>query len=338
MTTHHRIPTDPESTVPNSRLPKTCRTLAVALFCALWIFPVSPTCAADELETTPLSANNSGGASASIARGEKALAVGDYETAFVEYRVALDAPRNETDAESLRQLALDGFTKAGTRLAEQRIAEAQWQDAEDKIRIILQPEYNPGDKTAQKLLKQLEDPEYYNKTITPDFVERVEQVKYLISSADGLADSGRYDEAKKALDSVLELDPYNTAAWQGIERINKAKRRIADMARRAAAPLMPAHTAKTSEWMPMAVLGALMLISFSVVLKGLFGSANASGLQKSETAPSALFPLAWFVLAISLLALIAIATRYEVIFAPDQNGQSVLKVDRWTGAVQWLAD
>ena len=338
MTTHHRTPTDCESTVPNTARTKTCRTLAAALFCALWIFSAPPTYAADEFETTPLSANNTGEASASIARGEKALSAGDYETAFAEYRAALDVVHDRPDSGSLRQIALDGFTKAGNRLVGQRIDEGQWQDAEDKIRTILRPEYNPGDRTAQKLLQQLEDPRYYNKTITPEFVEQVEEVKLRLAWGNGLIDSQRYDEAKKAFDSVLELDPYNAAAWQGIETINKAKRHVADMARKANAPLMRERSEISAEWLPLGILGALLLISFVLIFKGLFGSTSPNGFQNGETANGALFPLGWFVLAITLLAAVAIATRYEVIFAPDQDGQSVLKVDRWTGAVEWLAD
>ena len=271
-------------------------------------------------------------------RAEMAMDAGDYETAFAEYRAALDKENDKPGSGSLRQNALDGFTKAGTRLVEQRIAEGQWQDAEDKVRIILQPEYNPGDKTARKLLKQLEDPEYFNKSITPDFVAQVEQVKYLLRLAKGLSDSGRYNEAKKTFDSVLELDPYNVAAWQGIETVNKAKRRVADMARKANAPLMRQRSEISAEWLPLGILGALALFSFALIFKGLFGSTSPNGLQNGGTANSGLFPLGWFVLAVALLAFAVIATRYQVIFVPDQTGQNVLKVDRWTGSVEWLAD
>lgn len=271
-------------------------------------------------------------------RAEKAMAVGDYETAFAEYRAALDVVHDRPDSGSLRQIALDGFTKAGIRLVGQRIDEGQWQDAEDKIRTILQPEYNPGDKTAQKLLQQLEDPRYYNKTITPEFVEQVEEVKRRLASGNGLIESQRYDEAKKAFDSVLELDPYNAAAWQGIETINKAKRHVADMALKANAPLMRERSEISADWLPLGIIGALLLVSFILIFKGLFGSTSPNGFQNGETANGALFPIGWFVLAIAVLAFAVIATRYQIIFAPDQDGQSVLKVDRWTGSVEWLAD
>lgn len=338
MTTLHHTATKSETNPMKSASLKMLRMPAMALFCAVCILLVSSTCAADELTQTQSSESNLGEVSTPVQRAERAMDAGDYETAFAEYRAALDEANAQPGSASLRQNALDGFTKAGIRLVEQRIAEAQWPDAEDKIRTILQPEYNPSDKTAQKLLQQLENPLYYNKTITPEFVQQVEEVKHRVASGEGLIDSGRFNEAKKAFDSVLELDPYNAAAWQGIETINKAKRRVADMARKANAPLMRQRSEISAEWLPLGILGALALFSFALIFKGVFGSTSPNGLQNGGTANSGLFPLGWFVLAVALLAFAVIATRYQVIFVPDQTGQNVLKVDRWTGSVEWLAD
>jgi hypothetical protein len=165
----------------------------------------------------------------------------------------------------------------------------------------------------------------------------VEQVKHLLNFADGLSDSGRYDQAKQTLDSVLEMDPYNEGAWRGIEKINKAKRRVADLARKANAPLVPDRPLKPSEWLPLGILGALVLISFAIIFKGLFGSTGLNGLENGKAGASALSPLVWFVLAVAVLALAAVTMRYQIVFAPSQGAPSVLKVDRWTGSVEWLA-
>jgi tetratricopeptide (TPR) repeat protein len=336
MTTPYRTPSNPELTLPNTEPNKIFRTHLTALFYALLIVSVSPTYAADDVQPAQPTKIASGEASTAMARGKEALAVRDYETAFAEYRAALGQEPDKSASSPLRELALAGFTQAGMRLAEQRIAEGRWQDAEDTVRTILQPEYNPGDKSAQKLLNQLEDPWYFNKTITPEFVYQVEEVKHLLNVADGLSDSGRYDDAKETLDSVLEKDPYNEAAWRGIEKINKAKRRVADIAREAHAPLRSEHnTARPNDWLPWGLLGALVLTSVVLVLRGVFGS-NASQNGKAEA--SALLPLGWFLLAVSVLVFAVIAIRYQIVFTPNQNGQNVLKVDRWTGSVEWLGD
>jgi len=337
MKTSHHTSTTADSLPSIPTFPKVFRALAIASFCALCVLSVSPALAEENPQSVQFAEKESDKTVLYMQRGDEALAARDYETAFAEYRLALDLERRP-DSDPLRNVALDRFTQAGLGLTEWRMAEGRWQDAEDTIRTILQPEYNPGDQTAQKLLMQLEDPSYFNKTITPEFVYQVEVVKSLLNAAGGLFDSGRFDEAKKAFDSVLELDPYNVTAWQGIERINKAKRRVADIARKANAPLMPEHSQKPVEWLPMGLLGLLVLISLALIFRGLFTSTALNGLENGKTGSGSLLPLGWFVLAFALLAFTVIATRYQIIFSPEQNDQRVLKVDRWTGSVEWLAD
>ena len=57
----------------------------------------------------------------------------------------------------------------------------------------------------------------------PTFIEKVEEVKKLLADADGYYDSARYDLAFKKYEQVLALDPYNTAARRGQEKIDNAK-------------------------------------------------------------------------------------------------------------------
>ena len=62
-----------------------------------------------------------------------------------------------------------------------------------------------------ELLAHLAEPGYFNKTIGPKFIAKVEEVKKLLSDADGYYNSGRYDLAFKKYEQVLNLDPYNVA-------------------------------------------------------------------------------------------------------------------------------
>ena len=55
------------------------------------------------------------------------------------------------------------------------------------------------------------------------FINKVEEVKRLLAEADGYYQSGQYDKAMKSYDRVLALDPYNTAARRGQERIDNTK-------------------------------------------------------------------------------------------------------------------
>src|SRR5262249_20446319 len=88
---------------------------------------------------------------------------------------------------------------------------------------ILSDAYNPNCSQARTLLTHLRDPGYINKTMGPKFLAKVEEVKRLLTEAEGFYQSGRYDMAMKRYDQVLNLDPYNTAARKGQERIDLTK-------------------------------------------------------------------------------------------------------------------
>ena len=62
-----------------------------------------------------------------------------------------------------------------------------------------------------------------NRTRGPKFLSKVNEVKKLLTDAEGYYSSGRYDLAFKKYEQVLNLDPYNVAARRGEERINLTK-------------------------------------------------------------------------------------------------------------------
>ena len=161
-------------------------------------------------------------------RGSVALMERDYETAYTQYKAAVDALPDAPNVRELRAVALDGFSKSVMGLAESRIEEGRWQDAQETVSVLLQPQYNPNYKPAQRLLARLESPDYFNKTVTPGFVARVEEVKTLLNEGQGLYDSGRFDEATAKYEAVLRVDRYNVAARRGMEQVSVAKMRVAD--------------------------------------------------------------------------------------------------------------
>jgi general secretion pathway protein D len=163
-------------------------------------------------------------------RGSAALMERDYETAYAQYKAAVDALPDAPNVRELRSVALDGFSKACMGLAEQRIAEGRWDDAKETVQKLLEPPYNPNYKPAQRLLARLEAPDYFNQTVTPGFVSKVEEVKKLLLDGQGLYDSGRFEDALKKYEEVLRLDRYNIAARRGMEQVNLARMRVADAA------------------------------------------------------------------------------------------------------------
>jgi len=160
---------------------------------------------------------------AALARGQAAMKAKDYGAAHEEFRIAVMRLPDAVVSGKAHDEAVDGFCKSGVVLAEARIAEGRYADAEAILSEILSDRYDPQCRKAQELYSHLRQPGYFNKTMSPTFIEKVEQVKQLLTEADGFYNSGRYDLAMKRYDQVLALDPYNTAARKGQEKINNTK-------------------------------------------------------------------------------------------------------------------
>jgi general secretion pathway protein D len=154
-----------------------------------------------------------------LARAQSELSAKQYQLAHDDFRTALRYLSGSTASGA----ALDGFCQSGVKLAEQRIAEGKYEEAEQVLNEILSDPYNPNCREARTLLTHLHDPGYINKTMGPKFLAKVEEVKRLLTEAEGFYQSGRYDLAMKRYDQVLNLDPYNTAARKGQERIDLTK-------------------------------------------------------------------------------------------------------------------
>src|SRR5437660_1105146 len=160
---------------------------------------------------------------AALARGQAAMKAKDYAAAHEEFRTAVTYLPDAVVSGKAHDEAVEGFCKSGVVLAEARIAEGRYADAEAILSEVLSDRYDSKCRPAQELYAHLRQPGYFNKTMSPTFIEKVEQVKQLLTEADGFYQSGRYDLAMKRYDQVLALDPYNSAARKGQEKINNTK-------------------------------------------------------------------------------------------------------------------
>jgi general secretion pathway protein D len=160
---------------------------------------------------------------AALARGKTALQAKNITLAHEEFKTAVRYLPDAVVSGKAHDEAVEGFCKTGVILAEARIAQGDYAGAEAILSEILSGRYDPNCRAAQELLRHLRQPGYFNKTMTPDFIAKVEEVKALLTEADGYYNSGRYDLAFKRYDQVLKLDPYNTAARRGQEKINNTK-------------------------------------------------------------------------------------------------------------------
>jgi len=174
---------------------------------------------------------NSRHAQDSVAKGNEALKNQDYETAYSYFKTAIDVlPSGGAATLELREEAVNGFSRAAVKLAQQRISEGRFQDASMTIEVVLEERYNPTYEPALVIQAKLKQPDTYNKTLTPGFIANVEEVKQLLGEADGFYQTGRFDLAFKRYEQVLNVDPYNIAARRGMEKVNLARTKYATAA------------------------------------------------------------------------------------------------------------
>jgi general secretion pathway protein D len=159
---------------------------------------------------------------AALARGKSAMRSRNYTVAFQEFKTAIAYLPDAVVSGRAHDEAADGVCKSGTVLAEARIAQGDHAGAEAILSEIIN-RYDPNCRKAQELVANLRQPGYFNKTVDAGFINKVEEVKRLLAEADGYYQSGQYDKAMKSYDRVLALDPYNTAARRGQERIDNTK-------------------------------------------------------------------------------------------------------------------
>src|SRR6266516_5289050 len=160
---------------------------------------------------------------AALARGKAAMQAKNYTVAHEEFRTAVSYLPDAVVSGKAHDQAVEGFCKSGVTLAEARIAQTDYAGAEAILREVLSDRYDPNCRPAAELLAHLHQPGYFNKTITSAFIGKVEEVKQLLTEADGYYQSGRYDLAFKRYEQVLNLDPYNVAARRGQEKIDNTK-------------------------------------------------------------------------------------------------------------------
>jgi general secretion pathway protein D len=158
-----------------------------------------------------------------VKNGERAFANKDYEAAYVHYLNALDHLPAGSATERERPRVVKAFARVALAYANDLIANGRYGDAERVAKTILLPQFDPSNKEAVQLLSNLEQPDYYNKTVTPGFAADRDQVVKLLDEAEEFSMAGRYDLAMKRYEQVLLIDRYNQAARKGMEDVNKLK-------------------------------------------------------------------------------------------------------------------
>jgi len=158
-----------------------------------------------------------------VVKARRDAADKNREGAYTNYLQAIQMTKSGDLTDKKRAVLIGDFSKAGIDYANWLIEHGRYQDAGNVVKTIISKDINPTYKPAIQMLANLEQPSYYNRTVTPDSAAKREEADTLLNQAEGYYNTGRNDLAMKRYEQVLNLDPYNIAARNGMEKVNKQR-------------------------------------------------------------------------------------------------------------------
>lgn len=179
-----------------------------------------------------------------IQAGAIAQADGRYGEAMDNFQAAFESLPESTSVTSIRRAAFQRYQSAAVQYAQEMIDQAQWPEARraltESIKLGKEAGMPPSalDPGVRRMLRNLDDPQYYATGITPQHLERVDKVKRLLLLAQGYVDYGDFDRAARTYNQVLLIDRYNSAARNGLENVERLKLNYYDVARNQARATM----------------------------------------------------------------------------------------------------
>jgi general secretion pathway protein D len=151
----------------------------------------------------------------------EAYAEGDYKKAYDTYNQALQRLPNAPLLSERREFLRKSLADAAVSLSEEYRGIGKYDEARDMLETVV--EEDPNNFDAKRSLEWLDDPIRTNPSLTEEHSRNVDKVRQGLYKAQGFYDIGRFDEAHAAYEAVLRIDPTNSAARRGMERVAQAK-------------------------------------------------------------------------------------------------------------------
>jgi len=184
---------------------------------------------------------------------ERLYRAGQWEAAEAKYQAVLQATSPRGPLSGYHERAQLGLARC---LAARALAKKDSGDLAEAAGLMKQAsDADPRNRTLARQAKDLQEeaarnqnPYPGNSAATEDLVTKVAEVKRLLSPADQLEETGQLRAARKRLDDVLRIDPYNRAALKKIEKIEDQRMNVAD--ERYAASREKALAQVSEAWLP----------------------------------------------------------------------------------------
>ncbi len=156
-----------------------------------------------------------------LAEGREAYAKGDYQQAVDKYTQAIQKVPDAPMFADRRQSYIAHLSDASVALAMQNRKVGKYSESRTLLEGVLA--VDPGNADATRELGYLDDPIRTNPALTYEHTQNVDKVRRTLYTAEGNYNLGKFDDAKREYENVIRVDPYNTAARRGLEKIAQAK-------------------------------------------------------------------------------------------------------------------
>lgn len=161
-------------------------------------------------------------AAARIEEGRALAAEGKAAEALARFEEARRSLPDAAATQAVREEAALAFAETGTAEAKRLAGLARYDEARALVARVLDPAMSPLYRPARILRDQMGDPDRYPPAASPALALGVREVEAALREAESFHQLGRYDEATKAFNDVLLVDPYNVAARAGLEKAERA--------------------------------------------------------------------------------------------------------------------
>jgi general secretion pathway protein D len=170
-------------------------------------------------------------------RCKKLILEGDRESACDQLTQAFDSLEDSLRATDFGQQVKQTLAKLEAELAETAVSQNQWPKARRRALACLRLDPQNTDGIAQ--LKKCDEVlrrgvvagEEVNPALTTKFFDRLSVVRSGIEEAQALRETGQLQKAEERYEDVLQADPFNQVATDGIKKIYEERALVAEKSR-----------------------------------------------------------------------------------------------------------
>lgn len=158
-----------------------------------------------------------------LRKGDESYQAGRFAEAVEAYGGARELIPDAPLTAELRSAANERYAQASVEHARLLSRKGDVSAAKEAVDRVLRPGVAPNDPGALAFRAQLDDPIRTNPALTADHARNVDAVRRALYTAEGAFNLGKFDQAADEYHEVLRIDPTNTAARRGLERVAAAK-------------------------------------------------------------------------------------------------------------------